>query len=96
MWRITLQPHISNNNTDTLLLNGPTGTESPNTTYTVTKSARILQHMQTNCENRPALDKAINNVDELPRTDPTIRYLHGAAGFPIKETWLKAIRTGNY
>ena len=26
MWRIPLQPHISNNNTDTLLLNRPTGT----------------------------------------------------------------------
>ena len=39
MWRIPLQPHISNNNTETLLLNRPTGTESPNTTYTVLKSA---------------------------------------------------------
>ena len=38
MWRIPLQPHISNNNTDTLLLNGPTGTEHLNITYTITKS----------------------------------------------------------
>ena len=86
MWRIPLQPHISNNNTDTLLLNGTTGTESLNTTYTVPKSDRIIQHMQTNCDNRPAPDKAINNVYELPSNEPTIRYLHDAAGFPTKAT----------
>ena len=96
MWRTPLQPQISNNKTDTLLLNGPTGTESLNTTYTVPKSARILQHMQTNCDNRLAPDEAIKNVYELPSTELTIRYLHGAAGFPTKETWLKSIRKGNY
>ena len=96
MWRIPLQPHISNNNTDTLLLNGPTGTESLNATYTVPRSARILQHIKTNCDNRPDLDEAINNVYELPSTEPTIRYLHGAAGLPTKSTWLKAIHKGNY
>ena len=31
MWLIPLQPHIIYKNTDTLLLNGPTGTESLNT-----------------------------------------------------------------
>ena len=40
--------------------------------------------------------EAINNVYELPDIKPTIRYLHGAAGFPGKETWLKATRKGNY
>ena len=59
MWHIPLQPHISNNNTDTLLLNRLTGTESLSTTYTVTNSACILQHIQTNCDDRPAPDKAI-------------------------------------
>ena len=52
--------------------------------------------MQTNCDDRPVPDKAIYNVYELPSTDPTIRYLHGAAGFPTKATWLKYIRKGNY
>ena len=96
MWRIPLQPQISNNNTDTLLLNGPTGTESLNTTYTVPKSAQIIQHMQTNCDNLPALDEAIHNVYELPITETKIRYLHGAAGFPTKATWLKDTRKVNY
>ena len=52
--------------------------------------------MQTNCDNLPAPDEARNNVYELPSTEPTIRYLHGAAGFPTKATLLKAIRKVNY
>ena len=96
MWRIPLQPHISNNKTDTLLLNGPTGTESLNTTYTFPNSARILHQIQTNCNDCPAPDEAINNVYELPSTEKTIRYILGTSGFPTKETWLKAIHKGNY
>jgi hypothetical protein len=38
----------------------------------------------------------IHNVYELPSLEPTIRYLHAAAGFPPKSTWLKAVRQGNY
>ncbi len=38
----------------------------------------------------------IHNVYELPSIEPTIRYLHEEAGFPVEETWLKAIRWGNY
>ena len=25
-----------------------------------------------------------------------MRYLHAAAGFPVKDTWLRAIKSGNY
>jgi hypothetical protein len=38
----------------------------------------------------------LHNVYELPSVEPTIRYLHGAAGFPTKTSWLKAICKGNY
>ncbi len=38
----------------------------------------------------------IHNVYELPSIEPAIRYLHAAAGFPVEETWLKAIRGWNY
>ena len=38
----------------------------------------------------------IGNVYELPSIEQTIRYLHAAAGFPTKTTWLKATRKGNY
>ena len=38
----------------------------------------------------------INNVYELPSMERAVRYLHGAAGFPTKATWVKAIRNGAY
>jgi hypothetical protein len=41
-------------------------------------------------------DKYIYNAYKLPSIEPTIRYLHTAAGFPAKESWLRAIRRGNY
>eukprot|EP00956_Cyclotella_meneghiniana_P000110 scaffold196_cov26-Cyclotella_meneghiniana.AAC.2 len=34
------------------------------------------------------------NVYDLPSTERVIRYLHAAAGFPTKSTWLKAIGKG--
>ncbi len=33
---------------------------------------------------------------KLPSIEPTIRYLHAAVGYPVKATWLKAIRSGNF
>ena len=36
------------------------------------------------------------NVYNLPSTPQAIRYLHAAAGFPAKESWVKAINNGNY
>ncbi len=36
------------------------------------------------------------NVYSLPSITQTIRYLHAAAGFPTKDSWVKAIKNGNY
>ena len=36
------------------------------------------------------------NVYNLPSTSQAIRYLHAAAGFPTKDSWIKAINNGNY
>ena len=38
----------------------------------------------------------LHNVYELPSVEPTIWYLHSAAGFPTKVSLLKAIHRGNY
>ena len=38
----------------------------------------------------------ISNVYELTSMERAVRYLHGAAGFPTKATWIKAIRNGAY
>jgi hypothetical protein len=37
-----------------------------------------------------------NNVYSIPSIPHTIRYLHATAGFPVKETWMNAIKAGNY
>ena len=36
------------------------------------------------------------NVYSLPSMPQTIRYLHAAVGFPTKDSWIKAIKNGNY
>ena len=37
-----------------------------------------------------------NKVYDLPSISQTVKYLHAAAGFPTEETWIKAIKAGNY
>ena len=93
LWRIPLQAHVTNLNTHTLLLDGPTGTESLNSLYSVPSTAKMLNHIEA-FASQPA--ETINNVYELPSIEPTIRYLHAAAGYPTKATWLEYIRQGNY
>ncbi len=46
--------------------------------------------------NRPAPTEAIHNVYELKTQPELIRYLHAAAGFPTKPTWLKAVKNGQF
>ena len=55
----------------------------------------MLGHINA-LRDRPPPSHAINHVYKLPSVEPAIRYLHGAAGFPTKYTWLKAIRKGNF
>ncbi len=40
--------------------------------------------------------EAAASAYNLPSISQTIRYLHAAAGFPAKDTWIKAINNGNY
>ena len=56
----------------------------------------MIKHIEALKNDRQSPSKAINNVYELPSIKPAIRYPHGAAGFPTKATWLKAIRNGSY
>ena len=46
--------------------------------------------------NRGRNKETAANVYSLPSIPQTIRYLHASAGFPVKETWVKAINNGNY
>ena len=96
MWKIPLQAKVTDLKRHTIIFDGPNGTGSLNPQYKVPSCARMLKHIEVFKKDRPSPSKAINNVYELPSTEPAIRYLHGAASFPTKATWLKDIRNGSY
>ena len=60
LWRISLQQHVTNYNTQTLLLDGPTGMESLNSLYTMPSSPALTDHIKI--LSRPDYAEAINNV----------------------------------
>ena len=37
-----------------------------------------------------------NNVYDLPSIEQGIRWMHAVCGYPVKSTWLKAVRAGNF
>jgi hypothetical protein len=95
LWRVPLAPFITNLNTDTLILDHPSGQDSLNSMYTVETNQLACKHVALQmCKNH--CQESLHNVYKLPSVEPTIRYLHGTAGFPTKASWLKAIRKRNY
>ena len=44
----------------------------------------------------PPTTLAALNAHDLPSVGSLVRYLHAAAGFPVKSTWLAAIKAGNF
>ena len=83
LWWVPLVDNICNINTDTLLLDAEGGEQSLNKLYEVPSSQQIRDHLKASREHDP---EAINNIHELPSIEQSIRYLHGAAGFPTKAT----------
>lgn len=47
-------------------------------------------------ESKPSGQEVETNVYSLPSMPQTIRYLHAAAGFPTKDSWINAIKNGHY
>ncbi len=41
-------------------------------------------------------NETVSNVYNLPLILQAIAYLHAVPGFPVKETWVRAINNGNY
>ena len=37
-----------------------------------------------------------NSIYDLPSTKQAIKWMHAVCGYPVKSTWLKAIKAGNY
>ena len=44
---------------------------------------------------RKHLEQA-NSVYDLPSTEQAIRWMHAVCGYPVKSTWLKAVKAGNF
>eukprot|EP00804_Cyclotella_cryptica_P003838 CCRYP_020455-RA/>CCRYP_020455-RA protein AED:0.30 eAED:0.34 QI:0/0/0/1/1/1/2/0/650 len=93
LWRIPLCPVTVNDNTDTLILDLKCVLQSTQPRYHVPTPTHIREHLQASLQCNT---DHILNVYELPSIEQSIRYLHAAAGFPTKSTWLAAIRKGNY
>jgi hypothetical protein len=46
--------------------------------------------------SKTAKQEVASNVYSLPSIPQAIKYLHAVVGFPTKDTWVKAIKNGNY
>jgi hypothetical protein len=53
------------------------------------------QPRQPSKQARKALRQA-NSVYDLPSTEQAIKWMHAVCGYPVKSTWLKAVKAGNY
>jgi hypothetical protein len=75
----------------------------PGSISIVTRTPPVLQgcklkgeKLRTISDQDNSTKESVNNVYDLPSINQTVKYLHAAAGFPTKETWLKAINAGNF
>jgi hypothetical protein len=89
LWRVPLVDNIRNENTDILLLDHPHKHDCLNLLYEVESTTTARERINAIMLQTIGREY-IHNVYELPSIEPTIRYLHAAAGFPVEETWLKA------
>merc|ERR1712194_444031 len=37
-----------------------------------------------------------NSVYDLPSTEQAVKWMHAVCGYPVKSTWIKAIKAGNF
>jgi hypothetical protein len=95
LWRILLVDKPDNLNTDTLLLDHPTQLENLSKLYEVQTTQKSQSHIRALLA-RTDKEEYVHNVYELPSIKQTVQYLHPAVGHPTEDTWLKAIRKGNY
>jgi hypothetical protein len=74
LWRVPLVPNVTNLNTDTILLNTPTGYTSLNAIHEVANNSVTRQHIDT-CMHAQLRSEYLHNMYELPSIGHTIRYL---------------------
>ena len=94
LWRVPLKPMVTNLATDTLLFDGPNRRHSKHLSYHINYipvNNHVHNFVRTLRKKHSHPQESVNNVVELPSIAPTVRYLHGSVGFPVKSTWLAAI-----
>ncbi len=95
LWQVPLVDKPDNLNMDTLLLDHPARLKSLNKLYEVQTTQKSRSHIRALLAQTDK-EEYVHNVYKLPSIKQTVRYLHTAAGHPTEDTWLKAIRKGNY
>ncbi len=90
LWHVPLVTDVCNLNTDLILLDHPLGHSSLHAMYEVPNTALTCQHIDAISAFAHRWEY-LHNVYKLPSLEPIVPYLHAAAGFPPKATWLKAV-----
>jgi hypothetical protein len=70
---------------DTLLLDHPHKHDCLNLLYKVGSTTTTWEHINA-IMLQTIGQEYIHNMYKLPSIEPTIRYLHAVAGFPVKKT----------
>jgi hypothetical protein len=84
LWCAPLVDNVCNENTDTLLLDHLYKHDCLNLLYEVESTTTTQEHVNA-VMLQTIGQEYINNACELPSIEPTIRYLHAAAGFMVEE-----------
>ena len=54
----------------------------------------LKSHINTSSVSKVSL--AAFSAYDLPSVEALVRYFHAAAGYTVMDTWLKAIKAGNF
>jgi hypothetical protein len=73
-----------------------TTTKPPILKGSKSRGAKLWTTSAKNTTKKEQENERVNNAYDLPSIKQTVRYLHAAAGFPVKDTWIQAIKAGNY
>ena len=62
---------------------------------------RLVQHRGQWQPRRPTKRakkflQQTNSVYDLPSTEEAIKWMHTVCGYPVKSTWIKAVKAGKY
>ena len=60
--------------------------------FALKPTKKLIKDYTTKTQTTPAAHSAY----ELTSVEALVRYMHAEAGFPVKYTWLKAIKQGNF